>query len=114
MSMNTIDSPSPNLIRPREGAILAEVASLHREMESDVDEFLFSPDLVWKIASARIDQLVYKYYDIDAFENCLVEDTVKVWIPERHADTGEPRYTQPSGEQSYTSGRIPLAAAANS
>ncbi|MCK6527691.1 SAM-dependent methyltransferase [Myxococcota bacterium] len=69
--------PAPDT-EGREG-VFRQIADAHRRLEELLRHPMVHPDVA--LARTSIDELVYKYFDIDAQERVLVEDACTVLIP---------------------------------
>lgn len=73
--------PFPRPDNKQQSQLIKLVAKIHRHMESTIYR---NPDQYKSVVeqhSADLDQLVFTYFDIDSWEQALIEDTVQVWIP---------------------------------
>jgi len=61
--------------------IIKLAAELHRSIESNVIKNPNEYNLIVKEHQAQLDKLVFSYFNLDSWEEALIEDTVQVWIP---------------------------------
>ena len=73
--------PFPTPGSPEQLAIITEVARLHREMEQALAASFLAYDKLVSEFGPRLDRLVSDYYGIDDWEQALIEDTLRLWIP---------------------------------
>ena len=71
--------PKPDTLEQRE--IIKLVANTHRRMESVICENPHDYKSVVEKHCTELDELVLAYFDVDSWEEALINDTVKVWIP---------------------------------
>jgi hypothetical protein len=87
--------------------ILDQVAVAHRQIEKDIEKNPGRAGLIVQNHSGDIDELVYQYYDVDSWEESLINDTVELWIPSATPKAGDSRIppalelSQPSHRQAY-------------
>lgn len=72
--------PFPRPDSPGCAAIVGQAAALHRELEATVAQQVLDGGVVEEFGR-RLDDLVYRYYEVDDWERALIEDTVGVSIP---------------------------------
>ncbi|HLA10061.1 MAG TPA: N-6 DNA methylase [Pyrinomonadaceae bacterium] len=73
--------PFPMPETKNEGEIIRLVAKLHRSIESKVSKNPNDYKTIIKEHETELDKLVLRYFNVDSWEEALIEDTVKVWIP---------------------------------
>jgi hypothetical protein len=61
--------------------IIKLAAKLHRRMECMICENPHDYKSVVEEHCAELDKLVFEYFNVDSWEEALIDDTVKVWIP---------------------------------
>ncbi|HYJ87389.1 MAG TPA: N-6 DNA methylase [Pyrinomonadaceae bacterium] len=71
--------PKPETQNQRD--IIKLAATLHRRMESMIFENPNDYKSVVERHCGELDKLVFAYFNIDSWEEALIDDTVKVWIP---------------------------------
>ena len=71
--------PKPELQEQRETIKL--VANTHRRMESMICENPQDYKSIVEEHDTELDKLVFGYFNVDSWEEALINDTVKVWIP---------------------------------
>jgi len=73
--------PFPIPGSPEQLAIIAEVARLHREMEKALAANMLAYDQLVAEFGPRLDRMLLDYYGIDDWEQALIADTLRLWIP---------------------------------
>lgn len=71
--------PRPDTKQQRE--VIKLVADIHRSMESTICKTPSDYKSVLEEHYSELDKLVLTYFDVDSWEEALIDDTVKVWIP---------------------------------
>jgi len=71
--------PEPDTQNQRD--IIKLAARLHRRMESIISKNPHDYKSVVEEHCTGLDKLVFAYFDVDSWEEALMDDTVKVWIP---------------------------------
>lgn len=61
--------------------ILNRVSTLHRHLEQEIQRNFLATGSLIETYSQEIDKAVFDYYDIDTWEEYLIQDTVELYIP---------------------------------
>ena len=62
-------------------SILSRVSELHRRLEQEVEVNFLATKSIIETYAQEIDKAVFEYYAIDSWEEALIRDTVKLYIP---------------------------------
>jgi hypothetical protein len=89
--------PFPDADSPDRKRCVAEAAKLHRQLERACAKNFLAHDALVDEYGSKLDRLVLEFYGVDDWEEALIADTVRLWIPSAtpHRNTG-PRVLESS------------------